>query len=71
MKQVCRAFPDMPNAEELFGKLLQHKDNHIFRGLATIATLGISHQHQHLPSSQVTKQHYGSELMCMQIPCTM
>ena len=30
----------MPSAEELLGTLLQHKDNHIFRGLATLAADG-------------------------------
>ena len=40
--QICKAFSDPTSAEEMLGKLLQHKDNHIFRGLATLAAGGMS-----------------------------
>ena len=39
-QQICKAFPDSKSAEEMLAKLLQHKDNHIFRGLATLAAGG-------------------------------
>ena len=61
-QQICTAFPDPTSAEDLLGKLLQHKDNHIFRGLATLAAGGILQYLTIPPCLRVARELIGASI---------
>ena len=60
MRRVAASFPDFARADEALQKIHELRDNHIFRGLATLSSPGLSLE-MALKTSKDVVQRIGSK----------